>query len=554
MIKKILNSQSKSISSASVILAVCYFLSAVLGLLRDRLLAGTFGASNELDVYYTAFTVPDFIALILIFGAIAAAIIPIFNSYLIKSEKDAWKYVSNLLNVFLGFLIIICFILIIFTPFIVSIIAPGFSGEKKDMAVLLMRIMFLSPIVLGASNIISGILQAFHRFLVTALAPLMYNLGIIIGILFLVPKFGLTGLAWGVVLGGVLHLLIQLPSFFFSGFRFHLDFNFKDQGIIKTIKLMAPRSLGLGAGQFNAIAITAIASTLMAGSIAIFNLANNLSLIFINTIAVSVSTAAFPSMSVAYLKNEKDEFLKKFSTIFKQMVFITTPLSLLILLLRAQIVRVILGAGKFDWIDTRLTTACLGILALNLIAPQLILFLSKTFYAAHNTKIPSLISILTVVFNITLSLFLVWLIKSSSVFYGFLQNLLRLNGTQNIEVVGLALAFSISGIIQTILLFLMFYRKFPELNIKDISYSFYKTISASAVMVIVVLIIRQILGTILSLQTFWGVFFQLGVSGIVGIAVYGFSAFMLKSPETKAVKNIIMRSFLNPIRNGIRLD
>ena len=143
-----------------------------MGLLRDRLLAGTFGAGNELDVYYSAFTVPDFIALILIFGAIAAAVIPIFSSYLIKDKEEAWKYVSTLLNVFLGFLIIVCIILIIFTPVIVSITAPGFSGHKKDLAVMLMRIMFLSPIILGASNMISGILQVFHRFLVTALAPL----------------------------------------------------------------------------------------------------------------------------------------------------------------------------------------------------------------------------------------------------------------------------------------------------------------------------------------------------------------------------------------------
>jgi putative peptidoglycan lipid II flippase len=135
LIKKILHSQTKSISSASFILAVSYLVSAVLGLLRDRLLAGTFGAGNELDVYYTAFTVPDFIALILIFGAIAAAVIPIFSGYLLKSKEDAWKYLSNLLNVFLGFLIIICGILIIFTPSIIALIAPGFSGHKRELAI-----------------------------------------------------------------------------------------------------------------------------------------------------------------------------------------------------------------------------------------------------------------------------------------------------------------------------------------------------------------------------------------------------------------------------------
>src|SRR3989339_1605908 len=228
MIQRFLNSQAKSISSASLILAASYLASAFLGLFRDRLLAGTFGAGNELDVYYTAFTVPDFIALILIFGAISAAVIPIFSSYIIKSKEEAWEYVSALFNIFLGFLILVCIVLIIFTPLIISLVAPGFSGDKKEMAVLLMRIMFLSPIILGASNMISGILQVFHRFLVTALSPLLYNLGIIIGILFFVPAWGLAGLAWGVVLGGVLPLSVQLSALFVLGFKYRLSFNYKD--------------------------------------------------------------------------------------------------------------------------------------------------------------------------------------------------------------------------------------------------------------------------------------------------------------------------------------
>jgi putative peptidoglycan lipid II flippase len=548
MIQKFLNSQTKSISSASLILAVSYLLGSLLGLLRDRLLAGTFGAGAELDIYYTAFTVPDFIALILILGAVGAAVIPVFSEYLIKSKDEAWKYLSTLLNVFLGFLIIVCIILIIFTPAVISIIAPGFSGQKREFAIELTRIMFLSPIILGASNMISGILQVFHRFLVTALAPLLYNLGIIIGILFFVPRFGLPGLAWGVVLGGVMHLLIQLPSFFHSGFKYRPDFNLRDPGVVKTIKLMVPRSLGLGAGQINTIAITAIASTLMAGSIAVFNLANNLSLIFINAIAVSVTTAAFPSMSMAYLKNEGDEFLRKFSSIFRQMIFITTPLSLLLLLLRAQIVRVILGVGHFGWEDTRLTTACLGIFALNLIAPQLILFLSKTFYAAHNTKIPAFISAGTVVFNILLSLFLVWLIKVSPGFYLFLQNSLRLGGAQNVGVIGLALAYSISGVLQTILLLVMFYKKFPKLKSGEILDSLYKIIIASVVMVALTFITRQLLGSIISLQTFWGVLLQLAVSGTVGVVTYALITHLLKSSENKMLVDSFSRKFLYPAK------
>lgn len=546
MNRNFLNSQTKSISSASLILAISYLFSAFLGLLRDRLLAGTFGAGNELDVYYTAFTVPDFVALILIFGAIAAAVIPIFSGYLLKDREEAWRYVSNLLNVFLGFLIVVCLIFIIFTPAIISVIAPGFSGEKRELAIMLMRIMFLSPIILGASNMISGILQVFHRFLVTALAPLLYNLGIIIGILFFVPRFGLAGLAYGVVLGGVLHLLIQIPAFIFSGFKYKASFNYKDPGVVKTIKLMVPRSLGLGAGQLNTIATTAIASTLLAGSIAVFNLANNLSAILVSAVAVSVSTASFPAMSMAFLKEENGEFLRKFSGIFRQIIFLVVPLSLLVLILRAQIVRVVLGAGKFGWADTKLTTACLGILALNLVAQALILFLSKTFYAAHNTKIPAIVSIATVAFNICLSLLLVWLVKFSAGFNMFLQSILRLGGVENIGVIALSLAYAITAVLEGSLLLYLFYKKFPDLRVKEIYDSLYKILVASVLMVILTFITRQLLGSIVSLQTFWGIFFQLIVAGAVGVVTYAIATHLLKSQESKAITDSLLRKFLYP--------
>jgi putative peptidoglycan lipid II flippase len=349
LIKKLLAIQTKSISFASLILAGSYLSSALLGLLRDRLLAGRFGAGNELDVYYAAFTIPDFIALILVFGAISSAIIPIFSSYLVSSKQEAWDYAVNLLHIFLFFLIVTCVIFIIFAPFFVALIAPGFSPEKRETTVLLMRIMFLSPIILGISNIMSGILQIFSRFLVTALAPLLYNLGIIVGILFLVPKFGLMGLAFGVILGGICHLLIQIPAFFYSGFTYRPLFRIAHPGVVKTLKLMVPRSLGLGAGQLNTITTTAIASTLATGSITVLSFANNLSSMAVNAFAVSLSTAIFPAMSLAYSRGDKKEFEKKFSSAFLQIIFLTIPISILIFILRAQIVRAILGTGKFGW-------------------------------------------------------------------------------------------------------------------------------------------------------------------------------------------------------------
>jgi putative peptidoglycan lipid II flippase len=543
MIRKFLNAESKSISSASLILAISYLASAVLGLLRDRLLAGSFGAGNQLDVYYTAFTVPDFIALLLIFGAISAAVVPIFSSQLIQSKESAFKYLSNLMNVFIGFLIIVCLILIFATPLIVKVIAPGFSPAKDAMAISLMRIMFLSPIILGTSTLISSILQIFQRFLVTALAPVMYNLGIIVGIVFFVPRMGLVGLAWGVVLGGVLHLLIQLPALLSSGFKYEFTFHFRDEAIHKTIAMMVPRSIGLAAGQLNTIATTAIASTLVSGSIAIFNLANNVSSLMVNAVAVSVSTAAFPAMSMAFLQAD-DGFLKKFLSIARQIFFLTIPLSLTLIVLRVQVVRVFLGVGKFGWTDTRLTTACLGILAFNLTAQAFILFLSKSFYAAHNSKVPAIISATTVAFNIVLSLLFVWLMRSPNAFSSFVIYSLRLQGLQNTQVAGLALAYTITALVESSLLFYCFAKYFPKFSISHLSGSLTKIGFSSVVMVAATLLVREGLGLVLNLQAFWGVFFQLAISGVAAVISYTIAAYLLKSEELAIISHSLFKRFI----------
>jgi peptidoglycan biosynthesis protein MviN/MurJ (putative lipid II flippase) len=195
-----------------------------------------------------------------------------------------------------------------------------------------------------------------------------------------------------------------------------------------------------------------------------------------------------------------------------------------------------------------LTTACLGILALNLIAQALILFLSKTFYAAHNTKIPAVISGLTVAFNIVLSLALVWLVKFSPGFNLFLQSSLRLGGVANIGVIALALAYTATAVIECSLLLYMFYKKFPKLIVKEIYDSLYKILIATLIMVVLTFVIRQILGSVVSLQTFWGIFFQLAISGTVGVVTYAVATHLLKSPESKTIVDSFLKKFLYPAK------
>ncbi len=459
MFRNILNIQTKNITSAAFILAGASFVSILLGLLRDRLLARNFGLGDELDIYYAAFRIPDFISMVLMLGAIGAAIIPIFSECLIKNREEAFKYLSNLLNLFLIFLILICGILFIFAPNLVSWIAPGFSAEKKELTILLTRIMFLSPVFLGISNIISGILRVFKRFLITSLAPIMYNFGIISGILFFVPRIGLPGLAWGVVLGGFLHLLIQLPILIKVGFKPKKILNISEPGFLRTLKLTIPRSIGLAATQINLIVVTAIASTLASGSIGAFNLAESLSRPLLTLVGISFSTAAFPSLSLAFSKKNKEKFTKIFFSTFYKILFFILPLSFLLFLSRDLLVKIILQVGKFGLVDVRLTASCLGMFCFGIFAQGLVLLIAKAFYALQDTKTPAAVSVIGMFINIIFCFSFIKLLSFPNPFQQFLVNILNLPALKNIEIIGLPLALSLSAVFQFFILFPLFWRK-----------------------------------------------------------------------------------------------
>lgn len=546
-LKRIYGHRTQNISLAALILSIFSFLSFVLGLLRDRLLTGTFGIGNELDVYYAAFRIPDFIAMVLMTGAIGVAIIPIFTKNLVEGKEQAFKYLSNLLNLALVFLAIICLFLFIFAPNLISVIAPGFSGEKKEITTLLTRIMLLSPILMGISNIISAVLRVFQRFLITALAPVVYNLGSIIGIIFFVPKMGISGLGWGIVLGAFLHFLIQVPALFKVSFKIQNTFNFLDKDFLLTLKLTIPRAIGLAAAQINLVVVTIIGSTLIPGSVGIFSLANDLSLPIIGLVAVPFTIAVFPAMSLAFSKGEKKEMLSKFSSVFRQIVFLIIPMSAICFLLRAHLVRVVFGAGRFDWSATKLTAACFGIFMLGLFAQGLIYLVSKAFYAMRNTRIPALVSIVSVATTAMFAYFFIWLLSFQNIFSNFLSGFLKIEGMQNLAVVGLPFAISLDAVLQLSILLFFFKREVGDFHIKEILSSSGKVLSATFLTIFFTYFIRQILSNYMNMETFWEVFLQLGIAGGLGFLFYLLLAFIFKSSEVMALKNLILSQmgFLN---------
>ncbi len=523
-----------------MILAMFSFLSFLLGLLRDRLLAGGFGASNELDVYYVAFRIPDFIAMVLMTGAIGVAVIPLFTKNLVRSKDQAFSYLSNLLNISLAGLVIVCSILFIFTPQLMSLIAPGFSEEKRAIASTLTRIMFLSPILMGVSNIISAILRVFQRFLITSLAPVFYNLGSIIGIIFFVPRMGITGLAWGIVLGAVMHFSIQIPSLFKVGFKIKNVFNIKEKDFLQTIKLTIPRAIGLAATQINLVVVTIIGSTLIAGSVTVFSFANDLSLPIIGLVAVPFATAVFPALSLAYSKGEKKEMLAKFASVFRQIVFLIIPLSGIAFLLRIHLVRLVFGAGKFDWASVQITAACFGVFMLGLFAQGLNYLIVKAFYSIQNTRIPALVSILSVGTTALLAYFFVWVLGFSNMFSDFVANSLNISGMRNLAVVGLPLAISLDVILQMILLLFLLKRKIGDFHGKEIISSATKVVGATALTLFFTYFVRQVSGGYIGRETFLGVFLQVAIAGGLGFSFYLLASSFFGGLEVKSLKSFML--------------
>ena len=534
-IKTILNKLSKTVMGGAVIIGFASIISRVLGLFRDRLLASSFGAGETLDTYYAAFKLPDLIFNILVLGALSSSFIPVFLEYWHKDQgtvrERSWHIVNSVLNILLVTLVVLAVVMFIFSPQIVKIIAPGFTPEQLSQTTNLTRIMLLSVIFFGISNVVSGILNSFKRFLAYSLAPIVYNLGIIFGILVLVPSFGTIGLAWGVVLGAFLHLFVQIPALFKTGYYYRPIFDFKDAGVRKIGKLMIPRALSLGVNQINQLIIVAIASTLAVGSIAVFNFANNLQFFAISTFGISLAIAAFPVFSEAFAEDNRKKFIQVFSSTFRRVLFFIVPVSFIMLLLRAQIVRLVLGTGNFDWNDTYLTAQSLGFFAISLFAQSLVPLLARSFFAQHDTKTPLIISLISMAINIILAYI-----------FGHLWG-----------VIGLALAFSVAAIINMSLLLIVLRKKIGNLDDKNIMHSTLRILGASGFAALITQGLKYVMANNVNMQTFLGVLLQTIVAAGGAMLVYFLLAYILKFEEVAILKSILLR-LKAQILNGKRKE
>lgn len=526
MIKRLFSSQSKTITGAAILLGLASFVSRIVGMLRDRILAQHFGAGDVLDAYYAAFRIPDLMFNLLIAGALSAGFIPVFLEIWNKNKDEAWKLTGTVLNLICVGFIVVSIILYIFTPQITDILAPGFELAKRDLTIHLTRIMLLAPIFLAASSVISSVLNSLKHFFVFAVSPILYNVGIIIGVVWFVPNMGPIGLAWGVVLGALLHVAIQIPALIQHGFVYKPTFEVSNVSVKKILFLTIPRTLGLAAHQINLLIITIIATTLSAGSVTIFNFAHNLQYFPIGLISHSFAIAAFPTLAALVAENKIESMTEHLSLTIRQVLFLIVPATIIFLLLRAQIVRVVLGTGRFDWADTILTADTLAFFVLSLFAQSIVLLLARAYYALKDTWTPFLIGVVTVGVNVIAA----WYLKDM------------------LGVRGLALSFSISVSVQLALMWLLLRRKLHTLHEAQLLISIYKLSVAGLVMAVIVQFVKGPIAGVVDMTKFWGILTQGFVAGILGLAAYLGTCYLLKLEEFELFKNSLKRRWLKLTR------
>jgi putative peptidoglycan lipid II flippase len=537
MVKKIANFFNKEITGlheAAYLLAFFTLLSNILALVRDRLLASEFGASHALDIYYSAFRIPDFIFVTV--GSLVAisVLVPFIIEKINVSVEEGKKFIDNIFSFFFLLIIAISVLAFIVTPYLVPIVFKGFAVSDFPQLIVLTRILLLSPILLGLSNFFGSITQVYKKFAIYSLSPLAYNLGIILGILVFYPLWGLNGLVAGVILGALIHFLIQVPFVSKQGMfpKFNLHFDFKS--IRRVMLISVPRTFTLAITQLTTLFLVFMATFMEDGSIAVFNFSLNLQSVPLSIIGVSYSIAAFPTLAKYFTSGDRPKFLAEIVTSARHIIFWSIPLSVLFIVLRAQVVRTILGAGEFSWSNTRLTAACLALFSVSVVAQSLILLFIRGYYAMGNTRKPLYIGIISGVSIIIFSYLAVESFAAFPTFQYFTEALFRIPDIQGSSVLMLPLGYTLAVFVNCILLWVYFGQEFVGFT-KALRRTVFESFSASIVMGFAAYLGLNIFDDFFNLETLPGIFMQGLCAGILGIIVGIIILYLLNNQEIKEI-------------------
>lgn len=498
-------------------------LSKILGLIRDRLLAHVF-LPEQIDIFWAAFRLPDLIFQIIILGALSVAFIPVFAEHFEKKGKeDAFEMARAVLNVALSvFILVTILIFFLAEPIISNFIAPGFTPLRQAQVVDLTRVILFGQVILVIGSFFIGISQSFQRFIIPSLSPVFYNLGIILGLVFLSKQFGIMGAAYGVVIGAILHALIQLPLVWSLGFRFKFPPKFFHPGVKEITRLMSVRTIGLAAEQINETVGLALATLASIGSVTYLTFAQHLQVVPIGLFGASLAQAALPVLASEKARGKIEEFKITILTTLHQILFLTLPATAILIVIRIPVVRLVFGAAQFNWEATVLTGATLAYLSIGLTAQAVSLILVRGFYALKDTKTPVLVSLIVVILNIGLSVYSIVILK--------------------LDVWSIGLANSIAAITSAVLLFWTLHFKVGRFNLKVVLTPLFKMLLAAAIMGVALYIPIKLLDQVIfdTTRTI-NLLVLTGISSVFALSIYIILVWFMKVRELDTYVELLKR-------------
>ena len=407
-------SKQSDIFSAAGVIMITVALARVLGLIRIRTLFHFF-PSEQVTLYLAAFKVPDFWFEVLMLSSLSTAFIPVFSSYLgKKKEKEAWELVSVVFTFLVILFIIFSLVVIIFAEPIYKIVAAGLPPEDIKIVADFSRLILIGQASFLLSYILTGVLESNQRFLAPALAPAFYNVGIILGTIFLAPTFGLKGAVYGAVIGAFLHLLVQLPLALKLGFRPRFSFKFGSAGLKKIVELSWPRITELSIFQAKGFTDLYLASFISKSAYSLFRSADIMQSAIVGLFGLAIAKAALPTLSRQATGDNLDPFKRTFVSAFNGILFLTIPIAVFVSVLRIPIVRLAFGASEFNWPDTVETGLTLSAFSVAIVAYALVLITNRAFYALQETLLPMKVTIVATIINVVLSFLLVFTFKTST--------------------------------------------------------------------------------------------------------------------------------------------
>jgi putative peptidoglycan lipid II flippase len=541
---RVFHREWSGLHEAALLLAVFALLSQALGLVRDRVLAHHLGAGSELDVYYAAFRVPD-----LLYASIASFVaVTVLIPFLLDRLRDdaermlARRFLDSVATMFIlamGGTALVSFIAM---PVLAPFIVPGFSSNEQAQFVTLSRILLLSPVLLGLSNLLGAITQSFRRFFVFALGPVLYNVGIIMGIVFLLPGSGTVGLAWGVVLGALLHLGIQVPFVIRERLLPRPSFRVTFADVQDVVRTSIPRTIALGTTHLATIALVSFASRIETGAIAVFTFATNLQNIPLTIVGMSYSVAAFPTLARMWTDGQCENFFGQVLAALRHIIFWSFPAISVFVVLRAEIVRTILGSGQFDWTATRLTAAALALFSISVVAQGIVLLLTRAFYAMGKTREPLFANVLGASLVVGSVIVLGQLFESSQTFRYFIEIMLRVEDIPGTAVLMLPLGYSIGLIVNAILLFQLLARAHAPLW-DGVRRAFLHSFTSAVALGFAAYQGLRWFRLSFDSDTFFGVLIPGVLSGMLGVIAWAFLLRLMKNRELEEAALSFRRKF-----------